>query len=152
MSLIAVLMVLFIVSAALTLLGYLMLRSERMGHRVSQFKTTKQAAESIAVAVMDSIEGGYLDLVCTDNVTSWCPLTFEGGKNGTCFVVLPPELEKALAESGLSGRAVLLAICTQNSTANYAIRVNATAADGSKTNIYFIYQAPYVAPTYTAAP
>lgn len=136
-SLMTVLLIMVIVSATITIIGYLLLKNMRIGHEAQVFESTKQASESMAVAIMDEIDLDNLTVSCNGTVTDWCPVP----ANVACKIKLPSDIVAALNASDLNGTALLLANCTQpNGQHAYTIQVTTVAPDNTTTTIYFIYQ------------
>jgi uncharacterized protein (UPF0333 family) len=134
----ALLMVLF-VSLAMAVIGTAFLKSTQIGHGIKVFKTTKDAAESSAYAVMEEIKNGNLELKgnCTPTNTDSC------SKYSDCEIVLPPDIEAAIKKaSGIEDvKAYLLSNCTDSSGLQiYTIQIEANATTGARTTIYFIYR------------
>ncbi len=132
MSLVSALLVMVIVSMAIALIGYLMVGSMKVSHELKVFKTTREAAEGVAFAVIGDIDEGNLQ------VQSGCSVDCAPDETG-CPIELPPEIENAL-EDYISVNATLLRNCTDGVSQIYTILVEAEAKDGTKTRIYFIYQ------------
>ena len=138
-SLITTLFVLIIVSVIIAAIGYILMQSIITTHQAQVFKSSKQAAESMAYAIINEIDDGNLTVNCT-GVVNWCPVTYANGTQGKCPIDLPPDIESALAQSNINGTAYLIANCSSAAGNTYTIEVEALAQDNTTTKIYFIYQ------------
>jgi len=131
MSLVSALFVMLAASLAIALIGYLMFGSLKVSREMKLFKSTKEAAESVAHSVIGTIESGNLS----------CPSVGCSPDATPCPIDLPPAVERALEASNMTATAYLLRRCETPQGTLYTVEVNATAeSTGTKTVIYFIYQ------------
>ena len=121
-----------IVSMAIALIGYLTVSSIQVKGTLKTYKTTKEAAESVAYSVINEIDS---DNLTTENCTVGCSPNEKG-----CPITLPPNIEKAIKVSELSYNAILLRNCTDGVNHIYTIKVEVHRNNGTKTNIFFIYK------------
>jgi len=120
-----------IVSMAIALIGYLTVSSIQVKGTLKTYKTTKEAAESVAYTIINEIDSG--------NLTTNCSVDCTNNEKG-CPIKLPPDIEKAIKASGLSYNATLLRNCTDGVNQIYTIKVEVNKNNGTKTNIFFIYK------------
>ncbi len=134
-SLVGVLLLFVMVSLIVTLVGYLIVRFAKVEKQVQTFKSAKQAAESISLAIINEINTATLIVNCTPPPSDWCPVTT------TCVIKLPPDIEQALKASNLNGTAYLKANCTGTSPDSrvYTILVEVNSTTGVSSRIFYIY-------------
>ncbi len=137
-SLITALFVIVLVSVIVGVIGYVLLASMKTSHEAQVFKSSKQAAESMAYAIINEIDADKLNVTCS-GVTGWCPITVNGTES-KCPINLPADIQNSLSASKMSGDAYLIANCTSPIGNTYTIEVEASAPDNTTTRIYFIYQ------------
>ncbi|HID79092.1 MAG TPA: type II secretion system protein [Aquifex aeolicus] len=134
-SLIGALLVVLIISMTIAVIGSVFLKSQKIGKAVKTFKTTKEAAEATAQVIIQSIDKGSL------TTASGCKVNCDSSET-KCEITLPPDIRTGIEKSSniKEVKAYLLKNCSVGFFKIYTIRVSATAKDGSKTTIYFIYQ------------
>jgi hypothetical protein len=118
----------------IAVIGAVFLKSREMTHAVRTFKTAAEAAESTAQVIIQEIDNGTLSTNCT---TVGCD-----SSDTRCEIDLPSDIEESIEQSSNieDVKAYLLKNCTADGYNIYTIEVEATAKDGSKTTVYFIYQ------------
>jgi uncharacterized protein (UPF0333 family) len=133
-SLIGALLVVLIISMTIAVIGSVFLKSREISHAVRTFKTTSEAAEATAQVVIQEIDNGTLSTNCT---TVGCD-----SSDTRCEIDLPSDIEESIRQSSNieDVKAYLLKNCTSGSYNIYTVEVEATAKDGSKTTVFFIYQ------------
>ena len=127
-SLIAALIVLVIVTITVAALGMFFIGSLKVDTKLKIYKTTKEAAESVAYYIIENISS----LKCSISNSS-CPGGFECN--------LSTEMEKSLTASHIDVKVCSLKqISTPSGTTIYIFQINATKADGAGTTIIFGYE------------
>ena len=136
-SLVGVLLLFVMVSLIVTLVGYLIVRFAKVEKKVQTFKSAKQAAESVSLAIINEINTASLSANCTVPPSNRCPVP----DNATCIIVLPSDIEQALKASNLNGTAYLKANCTGTSPGSrvYTILVEVNSTTGVSSRIFYIY-------------
>ena len=130
---VSALLLMVIISMAIALIGYLTISSIQVGGTLKTYKTTKEAAESVAYSVINEIDS---DNLTTENCTVGCSPNEKG-----CQIKLPPDIENIIKTSGFSYNATLLRNCTDDyGNQIYTIRVEVNKSNGTKSVIYFIYR------------
>jgi len=132
-SLVSALLLMIVVSMAIALIGYLAVSSIQVKGTLKTYKTTKEAAESVAYTIINEIDSGNLAINCDHTVG--CSNNEKG-----CQIKIPPNIEKAIKASGLSYNATLLRNCTDGVNQIYTIKVEVNKNNRIKTNIFFIYE------------
>jgi len=142
-SLIGALLVVLIISMTIAVIGSVFIKSQKIGHGVKVFKTTKEAAEATATSIISAIDNGTLTLSpsnCPDCSATGCGVCKVIDLNGSGLGNLVTAVENSpYFESG-SVSACLISNCTAGGKNIYTIKVTVSSKDGSKTTIYFIYQ------------
>jgi len=148
-SLIGALLLVVIVTATVAVLGTLIVHSQRLTTEVKVYKTTKEAAESAAYAITNTIDSeGDIPVNCTDkNTGAPCSVGCNASSDCICKIEwdsdpllqkIKESIEKSLGETP---EGYLLANCTQpDGTVLYTIEVIVPSKSGTKTTVYFIYQ------------
>jgi hypothetical protein len=132
----ALLMVLF-VSLAMAVIGTALLKSTQIGHGIKVFKTTKEAAETTAYAVIKKIDSLP---PCTPTSTKGSCSFYDHDCEITDKVI--PDVKEIVEKSSNieEVNAYLISNCTEGTSHIYTIEVKATAKNGATTTIYFIYK------------
>lgn len=146
-SLIGALLVMVIVTLTIAVMGTLFLKSQQIATGVKTYKTSKEAAEALSQAVIETIEtNGTVPISeCRDSSGNPCTV---GCSPSDCKCLInwdDPSLQKIkeAVEKSLGGEPVgyLLANCTASDGSRvYTIEVTANSTSGSHTTVYFIYQ------------
>ena len=134
-SLISVLLLMVIISLAIALIGFLTVNSIQVSENLQVYKTTRDAAESVAYSIIDEIENyGAPE---TDNCTVGC----NNSTSSACPIELPSNIVQTLKASNLSYQAYLLRNCTDTyGNTIYTVKVVVSKNNGTETNIIFIYE------------
>jgi Tfp pilus assembly protein PilX len=138
LSLITALLIMLIITFSIAVVYMMATNSAIVQGQVQQYKSSKQAAESVAVTVAQAIDEGKLssatecDPGCSSSSTP-CKIDLQK---------LAPELYTALQNSHMSAEAYLVRNCTSSNgyTHIYTIEVEAQTQQGTRTHIYFIYK------------
>ena len=126
-SLVAALIVLVIVTITVAALGKFFIGSLKVGSQLKVYKTTKEAAESVAYYVIEDIDS----LNCT--TSSSC--------SANCICNMSSDLYQSLQASNINATIVLLRKISTSSGTIYIFQINATKQNGGGvTTIIFGYE------------
>jgi hypothetical protein len=135
-TLFSALLMVLLVTFVMAIIGTVFLKTTQIEQGIKTFKTTKDAAESTAYAVIDEIKSGSLSANCDPGCGN--------NTNSNCTIDLPTDIKEAVEKSsGIEEvTAYLLSNCTDSVTGVkiYTIKIEAKAKNGAKTYIYFIYE------------
>ena len=146
-SLIGALLLLVIVSMTMAVIGTLFLKSLKVQHELKVYKTTKEAAESAAYAVIEYIdsEGEPPVKNCKDDTGNPCTPNCSDS-NCRCEIDWDAgelkEVKEAIEKSPTIGQppqGYLLKKCTEGDTKIYTIEILVSGSAGGGTRILFIY-------------
>ena len=150
-SLIAALLVMLIVTLTVAVMGTIFVKEQQIATGVKTYKTSKEAAEALAQAVIEAISdpknnGNVPTKGCRDSSGNPCTL---GCSASDCKCLIDwdadPTLQKIkeAVEKSLGAEPVgyILSNCTASDGSRvYTIEVTANSTSGAHTTVYFIYQ------------
>ena len=147
-SLIAALLVMLIVTLTVAVMGTIFVKEQQIATGVKTYKTSKEAAEALSHAVIETInsEGNIPVSNCEDSSGNPCTL---GCAASDCRCLIDwdadPTLQKIkeAVEQSLGAEPVgyILSNCTASDGSRvYTIEVTANSTSGAHTTVYFIYQ------------